>query len=129
MEDKQQELFRKIRSGDYDFIEEDWAKISDEAVNLIKGLLVVDPDHRLTVDEALSSPWFDECHVHLSGKCLATSIDSLKDRRQKLRSGNAALMWCSINPHLDPVPHPHCPHKDTIHDNSNSISEDEEMEY
>mmetsp|Transcript_4433 Transcript_4433/g.6587 ORF Transcript_4433/g.6587 Transcript_4433/m.6587 type:complete len:153 (-) Transcript_4433:189-647(-) len=127
MEEKQSDLFRKIRTGDYEFYEDDWDKISDEAIDLIKQLLVLDPTHRLTADEALQSPWFEECDTNtLSNKDLADSIRALKQRRKRLRCGNTALMWSPVNPMADPVPHPHCPHKDTLQDESDHTRHDEE---
>lgn len=107
MEDKQQELFRKIRSGDYEFYEEDWSNISERAIQLIKDLLVVDPTHRLKVDEALANPWFDEEGNNLSATNLAESLRVLKKRRARLRSVATAVMWMSHDSHKDPVPNPH----------------------
>jgi len=46
-----------IIKGTYDFNEPIWSKISDEAKNLIKGLLQVDPTKRSTVDEVLDHSW------------------------------------------------------------------------
>lgn len=53
-------LKRKIKSGSYKFHEEYWAQISDEAKDMIKGLLCVDHRRRLTVDQALKHPWVRE---------------------------------------------------------------------
>lgn len=57
MEDNQHELFRKIRSGEYEFPEEDWSAISDDAKDLIKKLLRVDPLERLVRAENISLPY------------------------------------------------------------------------
>ena len=34
-----------------------WDAVSESARDLVRGLLTVDPDSRLTVDEALQHPW------------------------------------------------------------------------
>lgn len=58
IEEDQRVLFRKIRLGDYCFLEEDWSGISKEAKNLITKLLIVDPDQRWTASQALGHKWF-----------------------------------------------------------------------
>jgi len=94
MDEKQQELFRKIRSGEYDFPMEDWGVISGDAIELIKSLLVVDPHQRLTADAALRMPWFkDENLKRLSSRSLAASIQSLKEKRIRLRTISQAVLW------------------------------------
>lgn len=50
-------LFEQIQTGDYSFPDIYWKDISFEAIDLIKGLLTVDPKKRFTVAEALNHPW------------------------------------------------------------------------
>jgi len=50
-------LFRKIRKGVFRFHPQYWDHISDEAKDLIKGLLTLDMEKRITIDEALEHPW------------------------------------------------------------------------
>jgi len=56
-ETKKTPIFQQIKSADYDFPDEWWSEISEEAKQLIRELLVVDPSKRLTVEEALESEW------------------------------------------------------------------------
>lgn len=49
----------QIISGHYRFIPSQWKKVSNEAKDLIKKLLVVDPEKRLSVEEALTHPWLN----------------------------------------------------------------------
>lgn len=58
IEEDQRVLFRKIRLGEYSFLNEDWGSISKEAKNFITKLLVVDPDQRWTASRALRHKWF-----------------------------------------------------------------------
>lgn len=51
-------LFKKIARGDYDLSYEEWQAISEEAKDLIRGLMCVDPKKRLTADQALAHPWW-----------------------------------------------------------------------
>ncbi len=50
-------LFDKIKKGEYDFPSPSWDNISQEAKDIIKGLLVVDPMKRTTPEELLKNPW------------------------------------------------------------------------
>ncbi len=58
MEENQAVLFNKIRYGEYEFFESDWQGISKESQDLIKRLLVVDPDRRMSAAEAIDHVWF-----------------------------------------------------------------------
>ena len=108
MEDKQQDLFRKIRSGEYEFFEEDWVEISEEAKDLIKSLLVTDPAQRLTAVEALQNPWFDvDNDFRLSNRSLTSSLRIIREKRKSLRAIATAVMWMSKDAKADPVPKGH----------------------
>ncbi|RYH18038.1 serine/threonine-protein kinase, partial [archaeon] len=56
-DDNQRILFKKITKADYQFHPDYWRTVSDEAKDLIAGLLTLDMHKRLTVDQALSHPW------------------------------------------------------------------------
>lgn len=56
---KQMIMLRRIVEGQYTFNKPDWDDISESAKDLISKLLVVDPDLRLTADQALQHPFFD----------------------------------------------------------------------
>mmetsp|Transcript_23097 Transcript_23097/g.35174 ORF Transcript_23097/g.35174 Transcript_23097/m.35174 type:complete len:356 (+) Transcript_23097:197-1264(+) len=57
IDDNQRKLFRKIRKGQYEFHEEYWGPVSDDAKNLISNLLCVRAERRLTAREALQCNW------------------------------------------------------------------------
>ena len=53
-------LYDSIRKGNFSFTpEERWSNVSEGAKDLIKKLITVDPQQRLTVDQALAHHWFD----------------------------------------------------------------------
>ncbi|KAK2174490.1 hypothetical protein NP493_799g05013 [Ridgeia piscesae] len=54
---KQIYMLRAIMEGRYSFYSPEWDDISDTAKDLIKGLLVVDPEQRLTAVAALAHPF------------------------------------------------------------------------
>jgi len=51
-------LSQQISSAQYSFNAPIWKRISSEAKELIRNLLVIDPTARLTAQQALQSPWF-----------------------------------------------------------------------
>ncbi|CAG8667940.1 41527_t:CDS:2 [Gigaspora margarita] len=52
-------LFDSILKGKYDFDEDYWDHISDEAKDLINKMLTYKPDERITALNALKHPWFE----------------------------------------------------------------------
>merc|ERR1719197_1872962 len=54
---KMGELFEQIMAGEYDYPEEYWDEVSDEAKDFIDNLLLVDPAERFTASQALEHPW------------------------------------------------------------------------
>lgn len=51
------EMFSKIKAGYYGFPSPYWDNISEEAKDLIRGCLQVNPQHRLTPQQALNHKW------------------------------------------------------------------------
>ena len=93
LEEKQSDLFAKIRAGNWNFVETDWAHISLDAKALIKGLLVTDPKERWSLEESLRCRWIQQDPNQLSSVTLCDSVISLKQRRNRLRSLARAFMW------------------------------------
>eukprot|EP00012_Vannella_robusta_P005522 CAMPEP_0206199686 /NCGR_PEP_ID=MMETSP0166-20121206/10413_1 /ASSEMBLY_ACC=CAM_ASM_000260 /TAXON_ID=95228 /ORGANISM="Vannella robusta, Strain DIVA3 518/3/11/1/6" /LENGTH=436 /DNA_ID=CAMNT_0053617843 /DNA_START=1056 /DNA_END=2363 /DNA_ORIENTATION=+ len=50
-------LFESIMKAEFDYPAEYWDHISDDAIDFIDALLVVEPEHRLTARQALEHPW------------------------------------------------------------------------
>ncbi|KAI8993411.1 kinase-like domain-containing protein [Pilobolus umbonatus] len=53
----QNELFEHIMRGKYEYDEDYWCDISDEAKDFIDKLLTFNPKNRITAEEALKHPW------------------------------------------------------------------------
>mmetsp|Transcript_11164 Transcript_11164/g.26867 ORF Transcript_11164/g.26867 Transcript_11164/m.26867 type:complete len:729 (+) Transcript_11164:171-2357(+) len=77
-------LFQKIRTADYQFRESEWAGISDDAKEVIKNLLVVDPLQRWTAKYALAANWFKADEKEMEGTDLSSGA-AKKIRQQKRR--------------------------------------------
>ncbi|NXJ03681.1 CHK2 kinase, partial [Odontophorus gujanensis] len=50
----------QITRGEYTFIPKEWKHVSNTALDLVKKLLVVDPNKRFTIEEALEHPWLQD---------------------------------------------------------------------
>lgn len=59
----EEEYYSNLLEQELDFPEEQWANISDEAKDLVRGLLVKDPNKRLTAEEAMKHRWLTESAI------------------------------------------------------------------
>jgi serine/threonine protein kinase len=76
------ELARVITKGDYEFHDKYWCDISDAATNMISNLLQIDPERRLSAEEALQCPWMIIQEESLAVKDL-TGAQAVLQERQK----------------------------------------------
>lgn len=51
-------IYASILSGVYDFEGRAWRKVSTRAKHLISKMLIVNPENRISIEEALNHPWF-----------------------------------------------------------------------
>ena len=56
------ELFRKqLERGQIEFHEKYWSSVSPEAIDFVRRCLTLDPEQRITAEEALEHAWFKVC--------------------------------------------------------------------
>ena len=55
--EEEEALLKQVASAKFEFYENEWANISDDAKGLICRLLVVDPAQRMTMAQLLAHPW------------------------------------------------------------------------
>ena len=67
------DMEKKVVKGDFEEIKD----ISDEANDLIKKMLVVDPDKRITINEILNHPWLKEYRANASSALALYSFISI----------------------------------------------------
>lgn len=91
----QKKLFRKIKHGAYEFHEAYWSHVSDGAKDLIRKMLTVDPDKRITARQCLNHPWLaiDNAEL-LSDRNLASAMKELRkfNAKRKLRAAIRAAI-------------------------------------
>lgn len=87
-------LYKNILNGRYDMTTEQLKSVSEEAQDLITGLLNVDPKKRLTVDQALAHPWIQAARERLAARNLHDNLKTFRAfrGRQKFRAGVKALI-------------------------------------
>ncbi|CAL8108268.1 unnamed protein product [Orchesella dallaii] len=54
----QEQLFSRILSASFEFLEEDWKGISEHAKDIICKMILLDPELRLSAKEVLEHQWF-----------------------------------------------------------------------
>mmetsp|Transcript_63722 Transcript_63722/g.132684 ORF Transcript_63722/g.132684 Transcript_63722/m.132684 type:complete len:393 (-) Transcript_63722:18-1196(-) len=85
--DKEHTFYGRIKKGEYDMTKPVWKKISKDARDLVKRMLVVDPMERLSASEALHHPWItgaahsDEHLTHLDDA--QQNMKSRMDKKKK----------------------------------------------
>ncbi|CAM9187931.1 unnamed protein product [Ectocarpus fasciculatus] len=81
-------LFAKIKKGVYSFHDEYWSDISPEAKDLIARMLTVDPNKRLTADQALEHPYLKIDTTVLEGNNMDQNLGRMKlfNARRKFKS-------------------------------------------
>ena len=91
-EEQQEKMFERIKVGDYIFDQDDWFQISDEAKDLIKGLMCTNPDRRLTAGQALRSKWITGVsNEKLQRTSLVGSKRHLEKSKNQFRLKDVAL--------------------------------------
>jgi len=61
---------KRIRTGQYDFPDPEWKNVAQDAKELIRGMLCIDPTQRLTIEQVMRNKWiavrircfFFNCH-------------------------------------------------------------------
>ena len=83
LEDNQERMFDRIKAGDWKFEPTaDWKHVSEEAKDLIRKMLVVNADDRITAADALKESWMVEDEKKLMQRDLSQSQLKLKDNRK-----------------------------------------------
>lgn len=75
------EMMKQIRYGEYKFHKKYWSHVSNEAKSLISSMLTVDPDKRITAEEALNCDWMKAKESKLETIKLSDNQIELKNLR------------------------------------------------
>jgi len=88
---------KRIASAEFEFPQEEWALVSDNAKDLITGLLTVDPEKRLTISQVLRHPWLvsEAPEIPLQSPHFIKSRDAVATA---LAAGNRRLKAIELKP-------------------------------
>jgi len=94
IEKQQRDLFRKIRKGEYEFHDEYWGQVSQDAKDMISSLLTVNADARSSASMALKNKWICGEDSHLEGKDLGANLEKFKafNAKRKFRAAVSTVM-------------------------------------
>ncbi|CAM9811788.1 unnamed protein product [Scytosiphon promiscuus] len=104
----QRKMFRAIKMGHFRFHDKYWSEVSEGAKDLIRKLLTVDPDKRITASEACEHSWLSKAaRPSLSDNNLSAGLEQLKkfNALRKLRCAiktvrprQRRVVWLSLQP-------------------------------
>lgn len=78
-------IFQKIQEGRFTFPKEEWSRVSLEAQDLVKRILVTDPNARPSAEEVLSHSWLRSASMHIDPtqqEAILTNLKSFKTVNQ-----------------------------------------------
>jgi serine/threonine protein kinase len=86
-EDDQKKLFEVIKSGTYTFDPAEWGLISDGAKDLIRKILVTNPEKRVKASDILRHPWMLAEAASIPDVALSGTVEQMKrfNARRKLK--------------------------------------------
>jgi len=86
------EVLSKVKAGHYSFSGGEWKRVSEDAKDLIRRLLKINPNDRFTSEEALNHPWITNLAKMPASIALPnTLMTNLKGFRAQNRLKKAAL--------------------------------------
>ncbi|KAM4617007.1 serine/threonine-protein kinase Chk2 isoform 2-T2 [Polymixia lowei] len=78
----------QIIQGEFTMVPSKWKNVSDQAKDMVKKLLIVDPSKRLTIEEALQHPWLqdpvmlDQAHRVMDSSPPAAENEEVSSRKR-----------------------------------------------
>ena len=93
VEEDQTELFTRIRSGEWEFDSNDWGHISENAKDIIRNLLVIDPSRRWSARRCLESAWLHDDESKLVNTDLSATRSEMERRKRRLVNVTRTVMW------------------------------------
>ena len=86
-------IMKKVEKGKYDITKGVWKTVSKEAKDLIKKLLTYKPEDRISAEDALQHPWFQDFKVEVDSAATGNALGNLKSFRSKQKLKVAAASY------------------------------------
>jgi serine/threonine protein kinase len=87
-------LYDRISHADYEFNEEYWNHVSEDAKDFVRKILVVDPNERITAKAAIKHPWIKVKARVLSDNDLGSTLTPLRrfNMKRKLKAAGTMVV-------------------------------------
>jgi len=86
------EVLSKVRLGNFSFNQADWKNVSEDAKNLIRNLLKMNPKDRYTAEQTLNHDWIKNKAPQATNACLQQNqLDNLRSFRSQNKLKKVAL--------------------------------------
>ena len=96
--DTDEDIYKEVLKGEYDFPKEEWSQVSEEAKNLVKKMIEKDPTKRISALDALQDPWFKHnTEKTKNDKVLAKNVLKNMKKFKKNRQFEKATISFIIN--------------------------------
>lgn len=90
----EKKIIQRILKGQFTFPVEEWGKVSQNAKDLIKKMLTLDPEKRPSADQLLKEPWFSNRRKSIfDDKSHQIVINHLKNFKAKAKLQKAILLY------------------------------------
>ncbi|KAM6944524.1 serine/threonine-protein kinase Chk2 isoform 2-T3 [Lycodopsis pacificus] len=100
-------ITEQIIDGEFTMVPSKWRHISDQAKDVVRKLLVVDPRRRMTIEEALQHPWLqDGVMVQTAHRLMFPSDDAAAAAAATVTTCTHALIHTLKLIHSNPNPPP-----------------------
>ena len=103
--DDDREIIENVRIGEFDYPEEEWEDVSEEARDLI-GKLITKPERRLTAYEALKHPWIKTLAKNSKREKLTKlDVKSLQSFQKNEKMKKAAITFIATQISTEEIRH------------------------
>jgi len=102
--DTDADVLSKVRQGVFSFSKKDWGSVSEDAKDLIRNMLKMQPSERYTAEKALNHLWIEKKAPKAKDVALHTSfVDNLRSFRSQNKLKKAALHIIASNLNEDEI--------------------------